>query len=59
MQFKICDQKTLCLDLRDLPKEEIMLIVNTVSSTCQFLEEAGYKITVKVKEEEVTNKMVC
>lgn len=57
MQFKICDNKTLCLDLRELSKEEIMLIISTISSTCECLEEAGYKITVKLKE--ITNKMAC
>lgn len=55
MQFKICDNKTLCLDLRELPKEEIMLIISTISSTCECLEEAGYTLTAKVKEN-VKNK---
>lgn len=56
MQFKICSNKTLCLDLRELSKEEIMLIISTVTATCEYLEEAGYKITVKAKEKSTSTK---
>ena len=60
MQFKICGNKTLCLDLRDLSREEIMVVITTISSTCECLEEAGHKITIReVKETEITNKMAC
>ena len=57
MQFKICDNKTLCLDLRELSKEEIMLVISTVSSTCECLEEAGHilKVTINTSKH-VKNK---
>ena len=55
MQFKICDNKTLCLDLRDSSKEEIILVLYTISSTCQCIEEAGHKIITK----KTNNKILC
>lgn len=50
MQFKICRNKTLCLDLQKSSKEETMLVVSTVVAACKYLEDAGYEVTVKAKE---------
>ena len=55
MNFKLCENKTLVIDIQKLSKEEVMLIVSTVASACQLVKESGRQITVKVKE----NKMAC
>jgi len=62
MNFKICDRKTLCIDLRKSNNEEIMLVVSTLMSTCELLEQAGLKPFIKVTEESessTSNKQVC
>lgn len=56
MQFKICRNKTLCLDLQKSSKEETMLVVSTVVAACKYLEDAGYEVTVKAKEKPSVNK---
>ena len=52
MDFKI-EEKTICIDLRDLPEEEVTLIVNTVMAACDYLEAAGQFVYVKEIEADV------
>jgi hypothetical protein len=62
MNFKICDGKTLCIDLRKSTQKEITLIINIVISTCELLEKAGRTPLIKLTEEsepESSNKQVC
>lgn len=58
MNFKIDKDRTLCMDLSESKSEEIVLVLSTLSSVCDLLEQAGHRITLKVKEEKqfVTNK---
>jgi len=46
MEFKV-EEKTICIDLRDLPEDEVLLIVNTVVSACDYLEMTGQPVCIK------------
>jgi hypothetical protein len=51
MHFKI-NGKVLYIDISDAPKEEILLVINTVISVCEYLEESAQKsIKIKIKKD--------
>jgi hypothetical protein len=59
MNFKIAKDRTLCMDLSESKSEEIVLVLSTLASVCDLLEQAGHRITIRVKEEKqvITNKV--